>query len=291
MSTTLPDLLSKRLTILKYPKPQYINLEEREEFINVVIYLLETYLSKSSSSVGEESTLDLQLVSVTDTWEDSFKKYLNENHCTLKIDNLLILEQKQQALEWLTTLAIKSSYKDNSDQIHETKYKCLQKLKLQLLSFDSTPEDLKAAIIKLATLFNIPISDSLTQMLHAIVRIAERKFTSNIVGNLKSSTSGVPTTKTTTTTTTTTTITNTTKATTEDKEYIKTINTEIVNNNIYPLGFDLQNEKMNSVATILRLLYVSDLREIQSKINQVLAIVQNYSADPQTNFKLGVVGR
>ncbi|GAM19928.1 hypothetical protein SAMD00019534_031030, partial [Acytostelium subglobosum LB1] len=295
MSTTttttlsVPHSLVKRLLILNYPKPQYVMLEERDEFINVVAYLLEKYIANNEQQQHQLESL----LTPNDTWEKSLLSFLKDKHyCQIdRIGDLTTIEQKCILLECLTTQAIKESYKTNADQIHESKYKCLQKMKLQLMSFDSTPEELKTAIIQMATLFRIPIGDSLTQMLHAIVRIAERKFTTADILALRSSSSGIDTPSSTTTTTTTTTITTTTTTTASSSSLNDNSDGEKVNNYIHPLGFDTDNDKMNSVATILRLLYVSDLREIQSKINEVLAIVQNYTAEPQTNFKLGVVGR
>ncbi|XP_028178999.1 RNA transcription, translation and transport factor protein [Ostrinia furnacalis] len=42
---------------------------------------------------------------------------------------------------------------------------------------------------------------------------------------------------------------------------------------------------------VLTLLFVQDLRDLQTKINEALVAVQNVTADPRTDTKLGKVGR
>ncbi|XP_053599692.1 RNA transcription, translation and transport factor protein [Plodia interpunctella] len=44
-------------------------------------------------------------------------------------------------------------------------------------------------------------------------------------------------------------------------------------------------------ADVLKLLFVQDLRELQTKINEALVSVQTVTADPRTDTKLGRVGR
>lgn len=44
-------------------------------------------------------------------------------------------------------------------------------------------------------------------------------------------------------------------------------------------------------ADVLKLLFVQDLRDLQTKINEALVAVQNVTADPRTDTKLGKVGR
>ncbi|KAI4468187.1 cle [Holotrichia oblita] len=57
------------------------------------------------------------------------------------------------------------------------------------------------------------------------------------------------------------------------------------------LGFDLGDVALNHAAKILRLLYIHDLRDLQTSANEVIVSVQNVTANPKTDTKLGKVGR
>ncbi|CAF4895033.1 RNA transcription, translation and transport factor protein [Pieris napi] len=48
---------------------------------------------------------------------------------------------------------------------------------------------------------------------------------------------------------------------------------------------------INQPVDVLNLLFIQDLRELQTKINEALVAVQTITADPRTDTKLGKVGR
>ena len=59
----------------------------------------------------------------------------------------------------------------------------------------------------------------------------------------------------------------------------------------FPLGFDTQDAVVNQVAVVLRMLYISDFRELQNDLNALIVLGQEYTANPKTNSGLGKVGR
>ena len=56
------------------------------------------------------------------------------------------------------------------------------------------------------------------------------------------------------------------------------------------LGFSSGDATVDRAAVLLRLLYIADLREMQSQINDVLGALQERTANPRVDSALGRVG-
>lgn len=48
---------------------------------------------------------------------------------------------------------------------------------------------------------------------------------------------------------------------------------------------------VDAAASVLRMLYVADLRELQDQVNELLMQLQALTANPKTDSRLGKVGR
>lgn len=59
----------------------------------------------------------------------------------------------------------------------------------------------------------------------------------------------------------------------------------------FPLGFETGDAALDRAATVLRMLYVRDLRGLQSAVDRALVSVQELTADPRTDASKGKVGR
>lgn len=58
------------------------------------------------------------------------------------------------------------------------------------------------------------------------------------------------------------------------------------------IGFKIESDNvLNNCAKILRLLYINDLRQLQTKINELIVSVQSLTAYPKTDTTLGKVGK
>ena len=58
----------------------------------------------------------------------------------------------------------------------------------------------------------------------------------------------------------------------------------------FKFGPDLGDPVLNKAIKILNLLYIQDLRDLQTKINEAIVSVQTITANPKTDTKLGKVG-
>lgn len=47
---------------------------------------------------------------------------------------------------------------------------------------------------------------------------------------------------------------------------------------------------LNEAVKIMRLLYIQNLRDLQTRINELIVAVQTVTANPKTDTKLGKVG-
>ena len=54
--------------------------------------------------------------------------------------------------------------------------------------------------------------------------------------------------------------------------------------------FFISDSAVNEAAKIIRLLHVTDLRELQTRINEAIVAVQAITANPKTDQSLGRVG-
>jgi len=198
-------------------------------------------------------------------WNSNFCKYLGDLKCPRKYSEQLKQEEMGLVIDWLLNHALSLEYKDNSMMYQKNSQLLLTKKEGELQQVDdltnyNSPE-FKNAVESVAKTLSIPLHDDLKLVLKAILEIVEKKFSETAINDaLKRQKEG------------------TTANVAFDTE-------------TFPLGFDTGDPKVNKAATILRLLYIDDLRSLQTKINELLVSIQNYTANPQTDSALGKIGK
>ncbi|XP_011306957.1 UPF0568 protein C14orf166 homolog isoform X2 [Fopius arisanus] len=80
-----------------------------------------------------------------------------------------------------------------------------------------------------------------------------------------------------------------------DTAVIKAPHSVVIKGTPFPImetemGFDMGDKVLNNTAKALNLLYIQDLRNLQTNINEAIVAVQNITANPKTDTKAGKVG-
>ncbi|XP_067119912.1 RNA transcription, translation and transport factor protein [Centruroides vittatus] len=192
-------------------------------------------------------------------WKENFSKYLNDLGCPFNHDD------KAAVIDWLLGLAVRLDYGDNREKYKDATSEniknkinapvVVQKNPLDNLDFDS-PE-FKAGVASLASLLNITQHPNHLITLKAICTFVKDRLSDKAIAAAK------------------------------DKKF---------EGKPFPLqesdlGFDTGDYVLNHAAKILRLLYINDLRDLQTRINEALVAVQTVTANPKTDTRLGKVGR
>ena len=58
----------------------------------------------------------------------------------------------------------------------------------------------------------------------------------------------------------------------------------------FPLGFGTDDAALDDAARVLRMLYAADLRKLQDAVNTTIVALQEFTANPKTDSRLGRVG-
>ncbi|CAF2520764.1 unnamed protein product [Rotaria sp. Silwood2] len=267
-------MFKRKLCALDYGK-EY-NPQDENQFRQMVVWL-EDMKIRLYPIDGRQNLRDIQ----NPQWNETFSKYLQD----LKFphNNEMIIDRMALS-DWLIGIAIRFEYGDNVEkyksissnaQNNQQKSNSANQSENPLEKIDYTSEEFKSGMLKLCELLQIPTKLNDTT---AILRVnyCLSLFSLLIFWFFKAVSKVI-----------------TTKLSKEaiDKNQIKE-QTSGVDFSIeqMQLGFDTGDKIINEAAKILRLLYIQDLRTLQTKINETIVNVQSLVADPRTDSKLGQIG-
>ncbi|KAL7301530.1 hypothetical protein TKK_0005962 [Trichogramma kaykai] len=243
-------MFKRRLQALEYEEYDKVDANNLQHVKKLVSWL-ENQKIRHYKIDDRGAILDIE----SQQWPATYEKYLEDVGCPQ-------FETPLDKVEWLVGLAIRLEYEDNRDtyrSIKGTKKKSDQpivKSTNPLDNLDFQSEDFKKGVSELAKLLNIPQHPN-----HLITLEACSKF---ICKRL-------------------------------NEEAVKNPGSVIVTGQPFPImdtnaGFKIKDPFLNKAVTILSLLYIQDLRDLQTKINEAIVSVQSITADPKTDTKLGKVG-
>lgn len=194
-------------------------------------------------------------------WPNIFEKYCNDVKCP-------ITKNEVDQLEWFLQYAIWLEFGDdcqNYQQVIGSKAKNKEQVKvpsikstnpLDSLDFDSNA--VKNGVDSIAKLLNVPKHSDHLITLQACSKLVCNKLNADAIKQPNNAMNA------------------------KGKSQAKMI--------IGP-SFNMGDAMLDNAAKGLSLLYIQDLRNLQTKINETIVAVQNVTANPKTDTKLGKVGK
>ncbi|KAK7573822.1 hypothetical protein V9T40_011013 [Parthenolecanium corni] len=247
-------MFKRKLEALKHHNPESLNMND-EKSVRILVLWLEDQKIRHYKIEDRENLRQI----TNPEWKLHFAKYLEDVGCPLK--NAKLVEQ----LEWLIGYAVKLEYSDNVDKykritaenVKQNKSdapKVISSNPLDKLDFESA--DFKNGVNKLAELLKITSHPDHLVTLQAISKVVTERLNAECLKNPSSIVpKGVP----------------------------------------FPFretesGFVTNDKVLAEASKILKLLFIQDLRQLQTQINECIVAVQKVTANPKTDTKLGKVG-
>ncbi|XP_068894364.1 RNA transcription, translation and transport factor protein [Tenebrio molitor] len=245
-------MVKRLLSALEYPQCDSVNINDVTTFRKIVVWLEQNKIQKASPNVQN----GLKNIASGD-WPNNFVKYKEELGCPN-------LQTPQEQLQWLLGFAVQIETHNKSDLYVKHAVENLQSTNvpsvvaenpLDKLNFQS--KEFAEGITNVAKLLNItPHPDPLIT-LKAVAKMVTTRLSPQAQANPSE---------------------------------------VIIKGTPFPfqdadLGFDLNDPVLNQAAKVLRILYIQDLRDLQTRANELIVAVQNVTANPKTDTKLGKVGK
>ncbi|KAG5875323.1 hypothetical protein JTB14_003328 [Gonioctena quinquepunctata] len=244
--------MSKRLlNALEYPQADSLDLTDDNTFKKLVIWLENNRIQKAPSTLVNS----LRNINSRD-WDTAYLKYRDGLGCP-------VLESKLEELQWILGYAVQMETKQNRNKYMKHAVENLQKSNVPCVvaenlldKLDFHSKEFDNGINKLAELLNIVPHPDAFVTLKAVRKVVTKRMAPDCVAN--------------------------------PQKYILTGTPFPIQE--ADLGFDLKDPVLNQAAKILRMLYIQDLRELQTRANELIVAVQCITANPKTDTKLGKVG-
>uniref|UniRef100_A0A182P5N2 RNA transcription, translation and transport factor protein n=1 Tax=Anopheles epiroticus TaxID=199890 RepID=A0A182P5N2_9DIPT len=250
-------MFERYLTALQFPRVGQLNIDDPKDFRSFVMWLEDQKIR----FLPIEERQPLRKINAPDEWNRAYEKYKKD----IKVPEHL--KTKHEEVAWLLLYAIRLEYTDNAEQYRPlTGARKLQQESKKTNapevqssnpfdSFDFTSADFEEGSWKLAERLGISYHPDHLVSLQAAAKVIKGAY---------------------------------------NKEALKEP-PPIAGQASFPIaqgsGMGLEKDQdLEQCARILRLLQIQNLRTLQTTINETIVSVQNVTADPRTDTKLGKVG-
>ena len=188
-------------------------------------------------------------------WGATLRGYLEAVGCPHALPELEELAQRRCVVDWLLGEAVGLEYIDSSAR-HNSRADAAAALPPTLRAIDFADAEVQALVASLAATLQIPSAETTAETMARVERTVREKLTPAALAAFHAS-----------------------GGATRDSSLGK-----------FPQDFETGDPRVDDGAKVLRLLYIDDLRRLQTAVNNVIVGAQAFTANPKTDAKLGKVG-
>ena len=256
-------MFRRKLKALGYHSIDKINVEKPVELKTLVVWLEDQKIRHYKI----EDRQDLRS-KTGDKWMESYKKYLKALECPFDFTT-----NSLSCIEWLLELAIRCEFDDKVEENPSLKCGLLgatgplaaapSSNVSSALDIDVKNPDFCGGLGALAKILGVTTHPDPIVVLEATKVLIEERLSIEALKKAKDM-----------------------KDKKDDKDDTTTMKVTAKE-----CGFDSGDLALDEAAKVLRLLHLSELRDLQTKINEVIVTLQQITADPKTDQRLGKVGK
>ncbi|CAG9829468.1 unnamed protein product [Diabrotica balteata] len=243
--------MSKRLlSALEYPNADSVNLDDENTFKSIIIWLEANKIRKAPNDIIN------QLKNNNRDWHNTFSKYKDGIGCPP-------LKNRAEELQWILGYAVQLETQKNKNIYLKHAVENLQSKNVPAVVAENVLDklDFRSAefgegIKELAKVLNVVCHPDPLVTLKAVRKVVIQRMSPDCVEH-------------------------------PEKYVLKGTPFPIQDSD---LGFDLNDPVLNQAAKILRMIYIQDMRNLQTRANELIVAVQSVTANPKTDTKLGKVG-
>mmetsp|Transcript_494 Transcript_494/g.1159 ORF Transcript_494/g.1159 Transcript_494/m.1159 type:complete len:248 (+) Transcript_494:73-816(+) len=243
----------KRLILcLGYPNSDTFDISKKSSVANLVIWLEDRKIRELEISERESLRNYKQ-----GEWNDEMAKYLERLGCSLKWLGING-ESTVACLNWLVSTAVSLEYEDRASECVDMEVNCVE---METDSFSKCAEEIN----ELGDL--IGLQRNLDELDHEFLRRLSSRIRLLLTPGSIASLS-------------------------EAQQEMSTDDTSAMSGlSRFSLEFDVADAVVQQIAVVLKMLYLADFRDLQTELNCLIVLGQEYTANPRTNSSLGKVGR